>query len=83
MNNQDEIPSVPIVHFKDHHVLVFDLTSVQDGIENCQYPELVGEPLRPELNVTFSLKHATKLIVLGDWTFSVAVEKFGIVGKNI
>ena len=42
---QDDIPSIPIDDFKDHYVLVFDLTSMQDATENCHYHELVGEPL--------------------------------------
>ena len=52
MNFQDVIPSIPIDDFKDHYVLVFDLTSMQDATENCHYPELFGEPLRLELNFT-------------------------------
>ena len=81
MNFQDDIPSIQIDNFKDHYVLVFDLTSMQDATENCHYPELVGEPLRPELNFTFLLEHVTELIVLGERMSSVAVEKFGVVGK--
>ena len=46
MNFQDDIPSIPIDKFKGHYVLVFDLISMQNATENCQYPELVGEPLR-------------------------------------
>ena len=34
MNFQDDIPSIPIDNFKDHYVLVFDLTSMQDATEN-------------------------------------------------
>ena len=83
MNFQDDIPSIPIDNFKDHHVLVFDLTSKQDATENCHYLELVGEPLRLELNYTFLLGHVTELIVLGERMSSVAVDKFGVVGKNI
>ena len=86
MNFQDDIPSIPIDNFKDHYVLVvllFDLTSRQDATENCHYPELVGEPLRLELNFTFPLEHVTELIVLGERMSSVAVDKFGVVGKNI
>ena len=64
MNFQDDIPSIPIDNFKDHYVLVFDLTSMQDATENCHYPELVGEPLRLELNFTFPREHVTELIVL-------------------
>ena len=83
MNFQNDIPSIPIDNFKDHYVLVFDLTSMQDVTENCHYPELVGEPLRLELNFTFLLEHVTELIVLGERMSSVAVDKFGVVGKNI
>ena len=62
---------------------MFDLTSMQDATENCHYPELVGEPLRLELNFTFPLKHVTELIVLGQRMSSVAVDKFGVVRKNM
>ena len=64
MKFQDDIPLIPIDNFKDHYVLVFDLTSMQDAIENCYYPELVGEPLRLELNFTFPLQHVTELVAL-------------------
>ena len=83
MNFQDDIPAIPIDNFKDHYELVFDLTSMQDATENFHYPELVGEPLRLELNFTFPLEHVTELIVLGERLFSVAVDKFGVVRKNI
>ena len=69
--------------FKHHNVLVFDLTSMQDATENCHYHELVGEPLRLELNFTNSLENVTELIVLGERMSSVAVDKFGVVGKNV
>ena len=54
----------PIDNFKDHYVLVFDLTSMQDSTEKYYYPELVGEPLKLKLNFTFPLEHVTELIVL-------------------
>ena len=80
MSFQDDIPSIPSDNFKDHHVLVFELTSMQDATENCYYPELVEEPLRLELNFTFPLEHVTELIVLGERMSSVAVDNFGVVG---
>ena len=83
MNFQDDIPSIPIEDFRDHYVLVFDLSSMQDATENCHYPELVGEPLRLELNFTNPLENVTELIVLGERMSSVAVDKFGVVGKNV
>ena len=83
MNLQDYIPSIPIDNFKDHYVLVFDLTSMQDATENCHYPELVGEPLRLGLNFTFPLEQVTELVVLGERMSLVAIDKFGLVGENI
>ena len=83
MNLQDDIPSIPIDDFKYHYVLVFDLNSMQDAVENCQYPELVGEPLRLELKFTNPLENVTELVVLGERMSSVAVDKFGVIGKNV
>ena len=83
MNFQDDIPSIPIDDFKDHYVLVFDLISMKDATENCHYPELVGGPLRLEPNFTDPLENGTELIVLGERMSSVAVGKFGVVGKNV
>ena len=83
MNFQVDIPSIPIDNFKDHYVLLFDLTSMQDATESCHYPELVGEPLRLELNFTFPSEHVTELVALGEQMSSVAVDKSGVVGKNI
>ena len=82
MNFQDDIPSIPLDNFKDHYVLVFDMTSMQDATENFHYSELVGERLGLELNLTFLLEHVTELIVLGERMSSVAVDKFGVVGKK-
>ena len=85
MNFQDDIPSVPIDNFKfkDHYVLVFDLTSMQDATENCRYPELVGEPLRLELDFSFPLQNVTELNVLGERMSSTAADTFGVDGKNV
>ena len=82
-NFQDDIASIPICDFKDHYVLVFDLTSMEDATENCHYPELVGESLRLELNCTNPLENVFELIVLGELMSSVAVDKFGVVRKNV
>ena len=83
MNFQDNTPSIPIDDSKDHYVLVFDLTPMQDATENCHYPELVGEPLRLELKFTNPLENVTELIELGEPISSVVVNKFGVVGKNV
>ena len=83
MNFRDYITSIPLDNFKAHNVLVFDLTSMQNATERCHYPELVGEPMRLELNFTFPLEHVTEFIALGERMSSVAVAKFGVVGENI
>ena len=83
MNFQDDIPSIPIDTFKDHYVLVFKLSSMQDATENCLHPELAGEPLRLQLNITFPLEHVTELIVLGERMSLVTVENLGVVEKII
>ena len=83
MNFQDDFPSIPIDEIKDDYVLVFDLTSMQDATENCHYPELVAEPLRLELFFTNPLENITELVVMGERMSSVAVDKFGVVGKNV
>ena len=79
---QDDIPSIPFDNCEDHYVLMFDLTSMQDATGKCHYSELVGEPLSLELNFTFPLEHVTEIIVLGERRSSIAVDKFGVVGKN-
>ena len=79
LNFQDDFLSTPIDNFKDQYVLVFDMTSMQNATENCHYPELIGEPLRLELNFTFPPEYVTELIVLGERMSSVAVDNFGVV----
>ena len=82
MNFQDDIPSIPFDNFQDHYVLVFDLTPMQDATEHCHYAELVGEPLRLELNFNTALEHVTGVIVLGERMSLVAVEKLGVCWKK-
>ena len=83
MNFQDDIPSIPVDKLKDHDVLVFDLTSMEDATEHCHYPELIGEPLRLELYFSSPLENVTEVIVLGERMSCVAFDKFGVVGKNL
>ena len=83
MNFQDDIPSFPFDNFIDHSVLMLNLTSMQVATEKCYYPELVGEPLRLGINLSFPLDHVTELVVLGERMSLVAVDKFGVIGKII
>ena len=83
MNFEDEITSNPVDNSKTHYVLVFDLTSMQDATEHCHYPEVIGEPLRLELYFSSPLENVTKVIVLDEGMSFVAVDKFGVVAKNL
>ena len=83
MDFQYDIPWIPVDNFKDHDVLVFDLTSMQYATEHCHYPESNGEPLRLELHFSSPLENVTEVIVLGERMSCVAVDKFVVVGKNL
>ena len=83
MNFQDDFQSIPVDNFKDHYVLVFDLTSMQDATNYCDYAELIGEPLRFELYFSSPLEKVAEVLVLGERMSCVAVDKLGIVGKNL
>ena len=83
MNFQDDIQSIPVDNFEDHNVLVFDLTLMQDATEHCHYPEIIREPLRLDLYFNSPLEKVTEFILLGERMFSVAVDKFGVVAKNL
>ena len=83
INFQDDIPLIPVDNFQDHYLLVFDLTSMQDNTEHCHYPELIGERLRLELYFSSPLENITEVIVLGELMSCVAVDKSGVVGKNL
>ena len=79
MNFLDEIISILVDKYKNHYVLAFDGTSMQDATEHCHYPELSGEPLRLELYFNSPLENVTHVIVLGERMSCVAVDKFGVV----
>ena len=83
MNFHDDNSSFSIDNFKDHFVLVFDLTTLQDVTENCHYPELVRQTPRLEINFTFPLECVTEPFVLGKGMSLISVDKFGVVGQNI
>ena len=83
MNFQDDIPSTPVDIFKDPYILLFDLTSIQDAIQHCHSPELIGGSLGLELYFSSPVENVTEVTVLGERMSSVAVDKFGVVGKNL
>ena len=83
MNFQGDIPPILSGNFKELFVLAFVLTSIHDATEKFRYLVLVREPLRLALKFSFPVEHVTELIVLGERISSVAVNKFGVDGKNI
>ena len=56
---------------------------MQHATELCQYPEIVCEHLRMELNFTHPLELINELFVLGKRVTLVAAEKFGVGLKKI
>ena len=56
---------------------------MQDATEHCHYPELFGEPLRLELYFSSPLENVTEVNLLGEHMSCVAVDKFGVVGKDL
>ena len=82
MNFEDGIHSFPIDSLNDHYVILLDLTLMQVATEKYHYQELVGEPLTLKLNFTYLLEHVSDFVVSGERMSSVAVDKFGAVGKS-
>ena len=84
MNFQDDIPPTPNGN-SEHHCVPggFELTAMQEATGNCQYLEIIGEPLILELKFTFPLEQVTQLILLMERMSSVAVDMFDDVGKII
>ena len=65
-NFQDDISSIPFGNFRDHYVVLRDLTSRQDATENCPFPELVGKLQKVEFVFAFPLEHVTDLSAFGE-----------------
>ena len=82
MNFQDDISSIPFYEKKQHYVLVFELTSMQNATEIFHQIKLVGDPPRLYLNFTFPLAYVNELIVLGGQMSSISSDKFAVV-KNL
>ena len=83
MQFNEDFPALPMEHFQNHYILVFDLTSLQDAAEHLHYPELSGESLRLEMFFQFPLEQVTEMIVLGERLSNIQIDKFGTVAKNV
>ena len=55
---------------------------MQYDTEHCHNLELIEEPLSLELYFSSPLENVTEVLELGELMPSVAVDKFGVVGKN-
>ena len=66
MQFNEDFPAFPMEDFRNHYILVFDLTSLQDAAEQLHYPELSGESLRLEMFFQFHLEQSTEMIVVGE-----------------
>ena len=54
-----------------------------DATENVHFSELVGQQLRMDLTFTFHLENVADFIVLRERMSLGAVDKIGVVEKNI
>ena len=82
-NFRDDIPSILIDIFKDHCVLMFNLTTMQAASENFRYPNLVGEPLRLELNFTFLLNTLLNSLYWGNERLWLQLTKMVLLQKYL
>ena len=83
MQFNEDFPALPLEDFRNHYILVFDLTSLQDAAEQLHYPELSGESLRLEKFFQFRMEQVTEEIVLGERLSIIQIDKFGTVAKIV
>ena len=81
MKVQDVISPIPVDDGKDNYVVVLNLTSTNDAIKKILYPKQVGvgQPLRPDHDLTFCQNRVTRLNLFIERVSSVAVDTFGVV----
>ena len=83
LTSKDEGPSISFDKLKDNCVLLFASTSIQKTTDKSFHPELVGEPVRLQLNFNFPPTDFYVLIVLVERLPSVAVAEIGVVEKIV
>ena len=82
LNIKSDGNGIPVDHYKDHFIMVFDLTPTREADSDVYFPDLVGEPLRIELYFTEALTNAIEVVFLGEKLTSVLINKEGKVEKN-
>ena len=83
MQFNEDFPALPMEDFQNHHILVFDLNSLQDAAEQLHFPDFSGESLRLETFFQFPLEQVTEVIFLGERLAKFQFDKFGTVAKNV
>jgi len=79
---QHDGPDVDLEDYKDHFVMVFDLTSTQQSNNEVYYPELTASQLRIELNFAEPLEKAVEVLVLGEILTTVYIKDNADVVKD-
>ena len=79
---QHNISANIIINSKNHFLLEFDLTSMQNATEKCHYKELVREPVRLELYFSPPVEPVAGPFVLGKRKSPVEFYKLCIVEKK-
>ena len=82
LNFEQDGPGISLAQFRNHYILVFDLTSTLQADADLYYPEIVGGAIRIELNFDTGLGHAVELIVLGEKLSTIYIHNDGRVIKD-
>ena len=76
-------PGIPLKDYKNHFVIVYDLTSTQQSHNQVYYPELVGGALRLELTFEKALEQSIQLFILGEQLSSLYIKHTGEVYRDV
>ena len=75
MQFNEDFPALLIEDFRNHYILVLDLTSRQDAAERLHYQEFSGESLQLEMFFQFHLEQSTEMIVVRERLSNVKLNK--------
>ena len=75
-------PGIGLRNYKDHFVVVYDLTSTAESNNEIYYPELVGGSIRLELTFEKALDKSVEVFLLGEQLNTVYVKSTGEVNKD-
>ena len=75
-------PLIKLDNYENHYYLVFDLTSTLQCNQEIYYPEIVGAPIRVELEFSANTSTPLELFVLGERFTTVQIDHTGKVLKH-